>query len=125
MPPTVAIVKCSTYSQEMVDQAISNLLKLLGGIGNYVKPENRVLLKPNLLGASHADDPTATHHTVMRSLIRQIQSVGGKPFIGDSPAFWKCNNGCKKIRTHEGRRGVGRAHHRLDRRRSSVRSGIL
>ena len=87
MPPTVAIVKCSTYSQEMVDQAISNLLKLLGGIGNYVKPENRVLLKPNLLGASHADDPTATHHTVMHSLIRQIQSVGGKPFIGDSPAF--------------------------------------
>lgn len=87
MPPTVAIVKCSIYSQEMVDQAISNLLKFLGGIGNYVKPDNRVLLKPNLLGASHADDPTATHHTVMRSLIRQIQSVGGKPFIGDSPAF--------------------------------------
>ena len=87
MPPTVAIVKCSTYSQEMVDQAIADLLKLLGGIGNYVKPDNRVLLKPNLLGASHADDPTATHHTVMHSLIRQIQSVGGKPFIGDSPAF--------------------------------------
>ena len=87
MSATVAIVKCSTYSQEMVDQAISNLLEFLGGIGNYVKPGNRVLLKPNLLGASHADDPTATHHTVMYSLIRQIQSVGGKPFIGDSPAF--------------------------------------
>jgi uncharacterized protein (DUF362 family) len=71
----------------MVDQAISNLLELFGGIGSYVKPGDRVLLKPNLLGASHADDPTATHHTVMHSLLRQIQSVGGKPYIGDSPAF--------------------------------------
>jgi uncharacterized protein (DUF362 family) len=87
MSATIAIVKCSTYSQEMVDQAISNLLELFGGIGSYVKPGDRVLLKPNLLGASHADDPTATHHTVMHSLLRQIQSVGGKPYIGDSPAF--------------------------------------
>ena len=87
MTATVAIFKCSTYSQEMVDDAVSNLLKLLGGIGSYVKSGDRVLLKPNLLGASHADDPTATHHTVMHSLIRQVQSVGGKPFIGDSPAF--------------------------------------
>ena len=87
MSATVAIVKCSTYSQEMVDHAVSDLLEHLGGIGGYVKSGDRVLLKPNLLGASHADDPTATHHTVMRSLIRQVQSVGGQPFIGDSPAF--------------------------------------
>jgi uncharacterized protein (DUF362 family) len=39
------------------------------------------------LGASHPGDPSATHYAVLRSLIQQVQSVGGKPFIGDSPAF--------------------------------------
>jgi uncharacterized protein (DUF362 family) len=87
MSATVAIVKCSTYSQDRVDQGVSDLLDLLGGITRYVKPGDWVLLKPNLLGASHPDDPTSTHHTVIRSLIREVQSVGGKPFIGDSPAF--------------------------------------
>lgn len=87
MPATVAIVKCSTYSQEIVDQSVSDLLELCGGIGRYVKPGDRVLLKPNLLSSSHPDDPTSTHHAVMRSLIRRVQAVGGKPLIGDSPAF--------------------------------------
>jgi len=87
MSATVAIVKCSTYSQKIVNQAVSDLLDFCGGIGSYVKPGHRVLLKPNLLNASHPDDPTATHHTVMRALIQQVQSVGGEPFIGDSPAF--------------------------------------
>jgi uncharacterized protein (DUF362 family) len=87
MPATVAIVKCSTYSQEIVNQSVSDLLELCGGIGRYVKPGDRVLLKPNLLSASHPDDPTPTHHAVMRSLIRRVQSVGGKPLVGDSPAF--------------------------------------
>ncbi|MBI1924093.1 DUF362 domain-containing protein [Candidatus Poribacteria bacterium] len=87
MPATVAIVKCSTYSQPHVDQAVSELLDLLGGISRYVKSGDRVLLKPNLLGASHPDDPTSTHRAVIHSLIQQVQSVGGKPFIGDAPAF--------------------------------------
>ncbi len=87
MPATVAVVKCSTYSQTHVDQAVSDLLDLLGGISRYVKSGDRVLLKPNLLGASHPDDPTSTHRAVIRSLIQQVQSVGGKPFIGDAPAF--------------------------------------
>ncbi len=87
MSTTVAIVKCSTYSQEMVDQSISNLLELCGGIRRYVKRGDRVLLKPNLLSASHSEDPTVTHYAVMSSLIRQVQSAGAQPFIGDSPAF--------------------------------------
>lgn len=87
MPTTVAIVKCSAYSQDCVNQAVSDLLNLLGGMNRYVKLGDRVLLKPNLLGASHSDDPTSTHYTVIRSLIEQVQSIGGKPFIGDSPAL--------------------------------------
>lgn len=87
MTTTVAIVKCSTYSQADVDQAVSELLAHLGGMAHYVKPGHRVLLKPNLLSASHPDDPTVTHHTVLRSLIQQVQAVGGEPLIGDSPAF--------------------------------------
>jgi uncharacterized protein (DUF362 family) len=87
MPTTIAIVKCSNYAQNLVDQSIAELLDHLGGIGRYVKSGDTVLLKPNLLAAAHPDDPTATHHAVMRSLIQQVQSVGGKPFIGDSPAF--------------------------------------
>lgn len=87
MPATVAIIRCAAYLQADVDRAVSDLLECLGGIEHYVKPEDSVLLKPNLLGASDPDDPSATHYAVLRSLIQQVRSVGGKPFLGDSPAF--------------------------------------
>ncbi|HID93374.1 MAG TPA: iron-sulfur cluster-binding protein, partial [bacterium (Candidatus Stahlbacteria)] len=45
----VAIVKCEGYGERQVSSAVSGLFKLLGGIERFVKQNDRVLLKPNLL----------------------------------------------------------------------------
>ena len=87
MSETVAIVKCSNYDQQAVDNALNELLDYLGGISQYVKPGNLVLIKPNLLKAACVGDIPSTHFTVIKSIIDQVQSVGGKPIIGDSPAL--------------------------------------
>jgi len=87
MSETVAIVKCSNYDQRAVDNALNELLDYLGGISQYVKPGNLVLIKPNLLKATCVGDIPSTHFTVIKSIVDQVQSVGGKPIIGDSPTL--------------------------------------
>ena len=46
---TVALVPADGYEQEKVDAAVCAGIGLLGGIGAFVKPEEKILLKPNLL----------------------------------------------------------------------------
>ncbi|HHZ91494.1 TPA: DUF362 domain-containing protein [Candidatus Poribacteria bacterium] len=86
MSETIAIVQCSNYDQQAVDNAINELLDYLGGISQYVKPRDLVLIKPNLLKATCVGDIPSTHFTVIKSIVDQVLSAGGKPIIGDSPA---------------------------------------
>jgi len=85
MDHTVALVKCTNYEEERVGDAVGLSVEVLGGIGQYVKPGQRVLLKPNLLRASSPDDLVCTHPAVVKAVVRLVQSAGGHPVIGDSP----------------------------------------
>lgn len=87
MPPTVAIVRCPSYEPSVVDRALDEALGLLGGIGRFVKRDEQVLLKPNLLAAAEPDEHATTHPEVVAGVIRQVQQAGGRPFIAESPAF--------------------------------------
>ena len=49
MKHTVALIPLSTYEQSAVDAAVRQGVELLGGIGQFVKPEEKIVLKPNLL----------------------------------------------------------------------------
>ncbi|MBC7315937.1 MAG: thylakoid-associated protein, partial [Chloroflexi bacterium] len=46
--PCVSIVRCTTYDLDAVEAAIRRALEPLGGMGAFVQPGQRVLLKPNL-----------------------------------------------------------------------------
>ena len=48
----VALVPVDTYEQAAVDEAVRKGVELLGGIGAFVKPEEKILLKPNLLSGA-------------------------------------------------------------------------
>jgi len=56
-------------------------------MAHFVKPGNRVLLKPNLLTGSRPTKECVTRIDLVAAVARQVQAVGGKPFLGDSPAF--------------------------------------
>ena len=45
----VALIPIATYDQAAVDTAVLQGVDLLGGIARFVQPEERILLKPNLL----------------------------------------------------------------------------
>jgi len=90
MPPkesTIALVRCESYDREEVQDAVDRAVDLLGGMGRFVKPGDRVLLKPNLLSARPPDRRVTTDPSVVRAVARRVQQAGGRPVIGDSPAL--------------------------------------
>jgi len=87
MSQAVAFTRASNYDRPEIDQAVTTLLDAWGGMGHFVKPGDRVLLKPNLLTGSRPTKECVTRIELVAAVARQVQAVGGKPFLGDSPAF--------------------------------------
>ena len=81
----VAAVSAVDYSPELIGQKIDQALELLGGLGQFVQPGDRVLLKPNMLEGLPSECAVTTHPEVVRSMIRQVRQSGATPVVGDSP----------------------------------------
>ncbi|MEI6166442.1 MAG: DUF362 domain-containing protein [bacterium] len=85
MRQSVNLVNCPDYAS--VPDALSRLMDGLGGMGQFVKPGQSVLIKPNLLSDHTPDDAVTTHPEVVRALIRLVKSAGATPWVADSPAI--------------------------------------
>ena len=84
---SVSLLKATSYSVDVLEQQLRTLLAPLGGMEAYVKPGQRVLLKPNLLTGARPTKECTTRPEVVYCVAKLVQEVGGKPFLGDSPAF--------------------------------------
>ena len=87
MNSSVVITKCSDYVDEEVYRTIKSSIDLLGGIGEFVKKGERILLKPNLLSAKLPEAAVTTHPAVVRAVIKLVREVGAIPIVGDSPGI--------------------------------------
>jgi len=85
MKSKVSIVRCEDYSIENVRIAVKKTLENLGGLENFIKPNQRVLVKPNLLSAKDPSRAITTHPAIVQSVIEEIKKFGAVPSIGDSP----------------------------------------
>jgi uncharacterized protein (DUF362 family) len=83
----VSLVRAESYEPESLEAALQQVLAPLGGITAFVKPGDRVLLKPNLLTGARPGRECTTRAEVVYCVARLVQEAGGKPFLGDSPAF--------------------------------------
>ncbi|MFH1073649.1 MAG: DUF362 domain-containing protein [Candidatus Firestonebacteria bacterium] len=83
MENKVAIIKCRTYNEDRVYLAVKESLELIGGLGLFVKPGMRVLVKPNLLSAVAPERAVTTHPSVVKAVIRLVKEAEGIPFLGD------------------------------------------
>ena len=88
MTSTVALVKCNDYSSSFVEQSVREAVNLLGGIDKFIKPNSRVLIKPNLLTAKGPESGIVTHPEVVRAAIHLLKGVNAKIYVGDSPSPW-------------------------------------
>jgi uncharacterized protein (DUF362 family) len=87
MNPTVSLLQAQSYELPDLKDKIEALLVPLGGISAFVKPQDRVLLKPNLLTGARPTKECVTRKEVVRCVVELVRDAGGKPFLGDSPAF--------------------------------------
>lgn len=81
----VILEKIDGYDRHEIKQAVVRLLTPLGGMEAFVKPGERVLLKPNMLSAKSPGKAVTTHPELVRAVIELVREVGAIPFVGDSP----------------------------------------
>ncbi|TWJ13543.1 DUF362 domain-containing protein [Geobacter argillaceus] len=84
---TVSLEQATTYDYPDLRRAIERLLTPLGGMAAFVRPGERVLLKPNMLSAKPPDAAVTTHPAVLRAVIELVRSAGAIPLVGDSPGI--------------------------------------
>lgn len=85
MKARVAIRKAGEYSQEVLSASIEGLLEDLGGMRAFVKPGDRVLLKPNLLKSAPPDQAVVTHPALVETVASMVLDCGATVALGDSP----------------------------------------
>jgi uncharacterized protein (DUF362 family) len=83
----VAIEQVEDYDRGLVKEGVVRLLRHLGGMERFVKPGERVLIKPNMLAAKPPEAAVTTHPEVLRAVIELVQQAGGVPLVGDSPGI--------------------------------------
>jgi uncharacterized protein (DUF362 family)/Pyruvate/2-oxoacid:ferredoxin oxidoreductase delta subunit len=88
MSPSVAIVKCNNYDSAQVFSAIKRVVDLAGGITAFIRPQSKVLVKPNLLMAQLPEAGITTHPEVVRAVVKILKEIGCEVFIGDGPSVW-------------------------------------
>ena len=86
MGSRVAVLRCAEYEKEGVFETVHRILDMFGGIGRFVQEGQKVLLKPNMLSAKEPERGITTHPLVLEAMVREVQSVGGEVWIGDSPS---------------------------------------
>jgi uncharacterized protein (DUF362 family)/Pyruvate/2-oxoacid:ferredoxin oxidoreductase delta subunit len=81
----VSIIKCDDYTLDNVRRAVKKSLSHLGGLEKFVKKDQTVLVKPNLLSAKDPSRAITTHPALVQAVIEEVQSLGATPILGDSP----------------------------------------
>lgn len=85
--PSVSLLQTQSYDRALLRTALEQLLEPLGGMRAFVKPGDRVLLKPNLLTGSRPGKECVTRPEIVFCVAQLVQEAGGHPFLGDAPAF--------------------------------------
>lgn len=83
----VSLLRATSYDRNRLQANLQQLLEPFGGIETLVKPGYRVLLKPNLLTGARPSKECITRPEVVYCVAKMVKEAGGKPFLGDSPAF--------------------------------------
>ena len=84
---TVALTRCPDYTADKVSNCLKRQFDLLGGLSEFVKSGDTVLIKPNFIAPKSANHATQTHPVVITELAKILLDFGVKPFVADSPAW--------------------------------------
>ncbi len=105
----VSLVRQADYSSDTLRVSLLRLLEPLGGMGAFVKPGDRVMLKPNLVMGFAPDRAATTHPAVVLEVGRLVREAGGIVSIGDSPGLGSAAGVAEKCGVAAAARELGAA----------------
>lgn len=95
---TVAVIPCDDYDEEKVYRSLKTGIDALGGIECFVKPDEKILVKPNLLSAATPDKALTTHPSVIKAVLRILNEYGCEDVkLGDSPGHGSCEGAVRTL----------------------------
>ncbi len=80
----VALINCKSYEKEECLNALNELINALGGLEKFVKPKQKVLVKPNLLNNFKVESQTTTNPVLVEILCKMLVDFGCEVVVGDS-----------------------------------------
>lgn len=81
----VAAARCLDYKFATVQKALREALAPLGGMTAFVKPGERIALKPNVLAPSTPAQAIVTHPAVVAAVAVEVKEAGASPIVVESP----------------------------------------
>jgi uncharacterized protein (DUF362 family)/Pyruvate/2-oxoacid:ferredoxin oxidoreductase delta subunit len=81
----VSIARCDDYTLDSVRSTVKKSFAYLGGLEEFVKKDQKVLIKPNLLSAKDPSRAITTHPAIVQAVVEEVQKIGAVPILGDSP----------------------------------------
>ena len=85
LPRSAALVQCRSYDPFEVRRALRRGLDLLSSPERFIRPGDRILLKPNMLSAKEPERAVTTHPEVITAVGEMVLDCRGKVILGDSP----------------------------------------
>ena len=94
----VVVVRCKNYDEADVYNAMRTGIEALGGIEQFVKKEDKILVKTNFLSTADKDSAIVTHPSVIKGMLRILQEEGyADVSFGDSPGHGSSRAAISKI----------------------------
>jgi len=103
----VVLTQCADYDSGNLSAALKRQFELLGGLEKFIKPSDRVLLKPNFIAPKPRRQAVQTDPAILIETAKLIKDIGGRPFVGDSPAWSSMYHCAKQLNLHEPLRELG------------------
>jgi uncharacterized protein (DUF362 family)/ferredoxin len=82
---TVSVVRCDDYDREKIYATVKHAIDLVGGMGTFVSPGQKVFVKFNLLLGSAPEKCVTTHPEVVYAVAKLLKEHGCDVLLGDSP----------------------------------------
>jgi len=98
----VSVKRCGDYDEENLSSALDTCLNALGNFNDIVRPDKKILLKPNLLSPSEPEKAITTHPLFIESIIKKIVKITNQPeniILADScvPLLKYNKNGLRRL----------------------------
>lgn len=95
MDHKVYVISCEDYA--LAAERLAQLLEQMGGMEQFARPGETILLKANLLAAAPPEQALSTHPAVVAAIAKMCVDQGAKVIIADSPGGPYLEAGMRRV----------------------------